>query len=68
MNCPFFMRYCTKCNKLLIVCELYFVRDKKGKYGFGSKCKDCISKYKKEYRKNNIEKAQEFYEKTFYVP
>ena len=46
-------RYCTKCNKLKDFED--FAKNKKGKYGILSKCKECQNKYfKKHYMDKKI--------------
>ena len=51
MKCPFKVKVCTKCKRILIACSDNFAKDKKGKYGFCGQCKICIKKYKKEWNK-----------------
>lgn len=48
---------CTKCKKEKELSE--FTKEKKGKYGVRSKCKECANKYTREYKKNNREKISE---------
>ena len=56
MNCPYFVRYCSKCNSLLLVCSINFRKQKTGKYGFGSICKKCTSIKEKERHHKNKDK------------
>ena len=73
MNCPYFAKYCSKCNKLLIAHTINFGKASRYKYGVKSECKVCekerhakwyienketISIQRKEYRENNIEKVK----------
>ena len=62
MDCPYNVRLCKKCNKLLIVCELNFGKSKKGKYGFKSQCKECDKRYYEEHRKEKLEYQKGYYE------
>lgn len=56
MNCPYFVRYCSKCNNLLLVCSINFSKHKTGKYGFKSMCKRCQSKEEKQRHYSNKDK------------
>lgn len=49
MNCPFVIKICTKCKRLLVANKINFAKGKKGKWGLQPKCKVC----NKKYRKNN---------------
>lgn len=62
MDCPYNVRLCKKCNKLLIVCELNFGKSKKGKYGFKSQCKECDKRYYEEHREEKLEYQKGYYE------
>ena len=53
-------KVCSKCRKEKPLSEFYFLNDK-GRYH--SKCKECESQRKKEYRKNNLEKEKERHKK-----
>lgn len=74
MNCPYCIKVCTKCKRLLVAYNGNFFKKKGGKYGVASQCKTCFSNYhknryeenreeilrkNKEYRENNIEKEKE---------
>lgn len=70
MKCPFIMRNCTKCKKLLVANEINFSKAKNGKYGLNSVCKECkhksyienkkdISKKQKIYRENHKSEIKE---------
>ena len=56
---------CTKCNRVLLACKKNFAKQKTGKYGFKSQCKECRNKYSKEWRENNPEYMKE-YNKEYY--
>ena len=55
MNIPYIFKKCTKCGEWLVANNINFYKQKKGKYGFSSKCKKCESKTKKDKRNNNEE-------------
>ena len=74
MRCPFCIKICTKCNRILVAYSGNFAKKKNGKYGVASHCKVCYSNYQKEYyqdnkdellkknkdyRDNNVEKEKE---------
>lgn len=59
MNCPYCIKVCSRCGKLLIANKVNFDKQKSGKYGLRSVCKKCRKEeFKKEY-KNNLEKYKE---------
>ncbi len=62
MNCPYNVKICTKCKKILIACEINFVKAKKGKYGLASKCKECNKIYREEHKEENKEYMKKYYE------
>lgn len=63
MKCPFLIKVCAKCKRILVANENNFKRKKDGKYGLNSQCKNCFSQYQKEYnkryREENLEKIKE---------
>ena len=76
MKCPFVIKVCTKCKRILVANEMNFNKEKKGKYGLFSECKECRKKYyknnkehykeyRKEYNKSNKEYRKE-YNKRYY--
>ena len=66
MNCPYNVKICKECKKILIAHSINFYKDKHGKYGFKSKCKKCKKRYdKKHYEENKeyyTEHRKEYYE------
>lgn len=66
MKCPFCIKVCTKCKRILVAYKGNFPKMKTGKYGFDSKCKECDKKSCKQYYENNKEhvkeKCKEYYE------
>lgn len=53
-------RICTKCGTLKRFEK--FNKQKTGKYGVTSKCKECQNKYKRTYYQNNKEYKKKYYE------
>ena len=65
MNIPYAFKKCTKCGKWLVANNFNFRKKKKGKWGLYSQCKECESKYKKQWDENNKEYHKE-YHKEYY--
>ena len=63
MRCPYCIKICSKCNRLLVANSMNFAKQKTCKYGFESKCKECYKKYNKE-RKAKKEKERQEIEKN----
>lgn len=61
-------KICKKCGEELPLTAEYFPTRKNSKDGFRNECKKCISEYKRQNRKENIEiitiKRKERYEKN----
>lgn len=54
MKCPLKIKVCTRCNSILVACDINFTNNKDGKYGFKSICKKCYSEsHKEEQLKDN---------------
>jgi 5-methylcytosine-specific restriction endonuclease McrA len=53
MKCPYVIKVCTKCKRILVANISNFRRSKKGKYGLRGDCRVC-EKYFKEYKKNEL--------------
>ncbi len=75
MKCPFVIKVCKKCKRILVANEMNFYKGN-SKYGLQSKCKICgkqyrqdneerIKEYKKQYYEDNKEKIKE-YKKQYY--
>ena len=80
MNIPYVMKRCGKCGEWKVASAINFYKNKKGKYGLRSQCKECekkynkqwcetnkdkVAKYSKQYRENNKDKITE-YSKRYY--
>ena len=56
MNIPYVFKKCTKCGEIKLATSDNFNKNKKGKYGLRSRCKECV----KQYRENNKDKIREY--------
>ena len=54
MKCPFCIKICTQCKRLLVANKINFTGHKNMKYGVNSKCKVCEN----ENRRKNITMIQ----------
>lgn len=69
MKCPYCIKVCSKCNKILVAYSGNFAKVKKGKYGYMAECKECYSKRNKQYYEENKEEIAERrkeYNKQYY--
>lgn len=61
-------RICKKCGRELPETDEYFSKSKECRYGIGYTCKECTSKSKKQYDKNNevsiAERKKQYYKKN----
>ena len=66
MKCPYNIKVCTKCNRILIVCEINFYKNKKRKDGFSCYCRECTknksNNYYKKHREERLEYAVQYRE------
>lgn len=53
MRCPFVIKVCNKCGRILVANLSNFRKKKGGKYGVGAVCKICYNEDNKEYNKIN---------------
>ena len=59
MNTPYVFKKCNKCGRWLVASKVNFSKNKNGKYGLHSWCKECVSAYnRKYYTENNEHKAK----------
>ena len=56
---------CTKCGRWLVASTENYYRLKHGRYGLKAECKECQSKYHKQYHKNNKNKITEHYKQWY---
>lgn len=59
MKCPYCIKICSRCNKLLVAYNGNFHKKKTGKYGVCTECKKCKSNTNKQYREENKKKIKE---------
>lgn len=57
MNIPYVFKKCSKCGRWLVASKVNFYKNKNGKYGLSSWCKDCM----KDYNKNYYEEKEKHY-------
>lgn len=53
MKCPYCIKICSKCKRILVANAMNFYKDKNCKYGLQSVCKICISKHNSQNWKMN---------------
>lgn len=58
-HCPFVIRKCSKCGKLLVWNNINFYKDKRYRYGLSYICKQCSKKKGRKWEKNNKERRKE---------
>ena len=56
---------CTECGRWLVASKANFRKDKKCKYGLGSKCKECMNKKNKQWYEANKEKVAEHHKQWY---
>ena len=66
MKCPFCIKVCSKCGKILVAYSGNFAKQKRGKYGLKAECNACRKEINKQYREDNKEKIAE-YAKQYYA-
>ena len=59
MKCPFCIKVCSKCGKILVAYSGNFVKQKGGKYGSTGDCRICRNERNKQYYEDNKEKIAE---------
>ena len=60
MKCPYNIKVCTKCKRILVACEINFRKSKKGKWGLESRCKECCKQYYKDNREQILEQQKQY--------
>lgn len=58
MKCPFCIKVCGKCGRLLVANNDNFSKNKTGKYGYHSKCKECVKTHVKKYNEEHKEEIK----------
>ena len=62
MKCPYYIKQCTKCGKLLIAWKGNFRKKKNGKCGFASQCKECDKQYYEENKDEILKRNKKYRE------
>jgi hypothetical protein len=65
MKCPFCIKYCKTCNRLLVAYIGNFNKHPNGKYKLNNQCKECRSNYRKKYNQEHKEQRLK-YNKQYY--
>ena len=61
MKCPFLIRKCTKCKKLLVAYSGNFVRNKNKKWGLEAVCKQCTRLRNNQYKAEHKDELADYY-------
>jgi 5-methylcytosine-specific restriction endonuclease McrA len=64
VKCPFCIKVCTKCGRLLVAYSGNFRKAKKGKWGLYASCKRCEKQYYEEHKEQIAEKSKQYYEEN----
>ena len=62
MKCPFVIKVCNKCGKILVAYSGNFAKQKGGKYGLKAECKICRNEQNKQYREDNKDYYKQYRE------
>jgi hypothetical protein len=62
MKCPYCIRVCCKCKRILVANTINFPKQKGKKYGISYRCRECEREYRREYGKREEvkEKRKEY--------
>lgn len=72
MKCPYCIKQCSKCGKLLVANLINFYKTPRGKYGLRGVCKKCektndrkrSKQYYEENKENTLKKNKQYYEEN----
>ena len=64
MKCPFCIKVCSKCGRLLVAYSGNFKRQKRGKWGLYASCKRCDKQYREENKEQIAEYNKQYYEEN----
>ena len=64
MKCPFVIKKCSKCDRLLVANTMNFGKKKDGKWGLNSVCKKCKKQHYKNNKEEILKKQKEYSEKN----
>lgn len=62
MKCPFVIKVCTKCKKILVANNMNFRSSKGGKWNLRADCRQCQKKYEEERKEERREYLKEYNE------
>lgn len=62
MKCPYVIKVCSKCKRILVANISNFKKNKGGKYGLFSVCKKCEKKYREDNKKKIHECQKRYYD------
>ena len=62
MKCPYCIKVCTKCGRILVANEMNFFKKKTGKWGLSAECKECRKERNKKYQQSD--KGKKAYKKA----
>lgn len=65
MKCPYCIKVCIKCKRILVAYSGNFYKRETSKYGVRNDCKECRIKYQKQYCEEHKEEHEE-YRKQYY--
>ena len=61
MKCPFCIKICTKCKRILVANKINFGKYKNGKYGLKAICKQCRKRCYEDNKEEILEKSKQYY-------
>lgn len=64
MKCPFCIKVCSKCKRILVANAMNFYKKERGKYGVRADCKKCFNEKTMKKEKENPEKYKEYHKKA----
>ena len=64
MNIPYVFKKCKTCGEWLVASNFNFYKEKNGKYGLKSQCKECGKEYREKNKDKRKKYNKEYYEKN----
>lgn len=64
MNIPYVFKKCSKCGRWLVASKVNFYKNKNGKYGLFSYCKECMNDRNKKHYEENKEYYKNHYQEN----
>ena len=62
MNIPYVFKKCKTCGEWLVASNFNFYKEKNGKYGLKSQCKECGKEYREKNKDKEKERQRKWYE------